>query len=127
MADKEKIPGGSPAEMSAEEVLQKFDKESDKREMDGLWGHLISGICILFAVFQLYTAIFGVLDAHLQRTVHLCFGLSLIYLLYPARAKWSRKAMHPADVILSFKRVCDHVSCCRIRPACVASRYEHGN
>ena len=43
MADKEKIPGGSPAEMSAEEVLQKFDKESDKREMDGLWGH-----CLLY-------------------------------------------------------------------------------
>ena len=40
MADKEKVTGGSPAEMSAEEVLQKFDKESDKREMDGLWGHL---------------------------------------------------------------------------------------
>lgn len=105
MADKEKIPSGSPAEMSAEEVLQKFDKESDKREMDGLWGHLISGICILFAVFQLYTAIFGVLDAHLQRTVHLCFGLSLIYLLYPARAKWSRKAMHPADVIFALLSV----------------------
>ncbi len=105
MADKEKVTGGSPAEMSAEEVLQKFDKESDKREMDGLWGHLISGICILFAVFQLYTAIFGVLDAHLQRTVHLCFGLSLIYLLYPARAKWSRKAMHPADVIFALLSV----------------------
>lgn len=100
MADKEKV-NTAAAEMSAEEVLQKFDKESDKREPEGLWGYLISGICILFAVFQLYTAIFGVLDAHLQRTIHLCFGLTLIYLLYPARANWSRKKMHPLDVVFA--------------------------
>ena len=52
--------------MSAEEVLQKFDKESDKRNLTGMWDKLISFICIAFAVFQLYTATFGVLDAHLQ-------------------------------------------------------------
>lgn len=100
MADKEK-KNAAAEEISAEEVLQKFDKESDKREPDGFWGYVISGICILFAVFQLYTAIFGVLDAHLQRTIHLCFGLTLIYLLYPARKSWSRKKMNPADVVLA--------------------------
>lgn len=77
--------------MSAEEVLKKYDKESNTRNPDGFWGYVISAICILFAVFQLYTAIFGVLDAHLQRTIHLAFGLSLIFLLYPARKSWSRK------------------------------------
>ena len=41
--------------MSAEEVLQKFDKESDKRNLTGMWDKLISFICIAFAVFQLYT------------------------------------------------------------------------
>ena len=39
--------------MSAEEVLQKFDKESDKRNLTGMWDKLISFICIAFAVFQL--------------------------------------------------------------------------
>ena len=38
--------------MSAEEVLQKFDKESDKRNLTGMWDKLISFICIAFAVFQ---------------------------------------------------------------------------
>ena len=28
--------------MSAEEVLQKFDKESDKRNLTGMWDKLIS-------------------------------------------------------------------------------------
>ena len=66
MSEKEK----KVKELSAEEVLQKFDKESDKRELTGVWGKIISAICILFALFQLYTATFGVLDAHLQRAIH---------------------------------------------------------
>ena len=85
-------------ELSAEEVLQKFDKESNKREMTGVWDKIISAICILFAIFQLYTATFGVLDAHLQRAIHLAFGFLLIFLLYPARKSWSRNKMHPLDV-----------------------------
>lgn len=88
-------------ELSAEEVLQKFDKESNKREMDGLWGYLVKAICILFAAFQLYTATFGVLDAHLQRAIHLAFGFLLIFLLYPSRQSWSKKKMHPFDALLA--------------------------
>ena len=40
-------------ELSAEEVLQKFDKESNKRSMTGMWDYIIKGVCILFAIFQL--------------------------------------------------------------------------
>ena len=41
MSEKEK----KVRELSAEEVLQKFDKESDKRELTGVWGKIISAIC----------------------------------------------------------------------------------
>lgn len=85
-------------ELSAEEVLQKYDKESNKREPKGFWNIVISAICIVFAIFQLYTATFGILDAHLQRAIHLAFGFLLIFLLYPARKSWSRTAMNPIDV-----------------------------
>ena len=88
-------------ELSAEEVLQKYDKESNKRSVTGMWDYIIKGICIVFAIFQLYTATFGVLDAHLQRAVHLAFGFVLIFLLYPARASWSRKSMHPLDILFA--------------------------
>lgn len=88
-------------ELSAEEVLQKYDKESNKRSMTGMWDYIIKGICIVFAIFQLYTATFGVLDAHLQRAVHLAFGFVLIFLLYPARASWSRSSMHPLDILFA--------------------------
>lgn len=103
MTDEKKKP--QPVEMTAEEVMKKFDKESNKRDPVGAWHYIIAGICVLFACFQLYTAIFGVLDAHLQRTIHLCFGLVLIFLLYPARKSWSRKTMNPVDVIFAILSV----------------------
>lgn len=87
-------------ELSAEEVLEKFDKEAGSRNYQGMMGKLIMAICVLFSGFQIYTAIFGVLDAHLQRAVHLAFGLLLIYLLYPGRSSWSRTTLHPVDLIL---------------------------
>lgn len=88
-------------ELSADEVMQKFDKESDKREVKEIWNIIINAICIAFAVFQLYTATFGVLDAHLQRAIHLAFGFLLIFLLYPGRKSWSRSSMNPLDVLLA--------------------------
>ena len=92
---------GAPKAMSADEVLEKFDPESGKRKLTGVWDKIVSAICILFALFQLYTATFGVLDAMLQRAIHLCFGLVLIFLLYPASKKWDKTKMNPLDVIFS--------------------------
>lgn len=88
-------------EMSAEEMLQKFDQESNKREMSGAWNNVIVAISILFAIFQLYTATFGVLDAYLQRAIHLAFGFALIFLLYPARKSWSKTSMNWLDVLFA--------------------------
>lgn len=86
-------------EMSGDEVLKKFDSESDSRTYSGFMGKIVAAICILFSAFQIYTAIFGVLDAHLQRSIHLAFGLVLIYLLYPMRKCWSRTSLHPLDLL----------------------------
>ncbi len=88
-------------EMSAEEVMKEFDRESGTRTLSGSLGKMVSLVCILFSAFQIYTAVFGVLDAQLQRAVHLAFGLFLIYILYPARASWSRSNLHPMDAILA--------------------------
>ncbi len=87
--------------MSAEEVLKKYDKESDTMNYKGLMARIVAGIAIMFSAFQLYTAIFGVMDAHLQRAIHLSFGLVLIFLLYPTRKNWSREKLHPVDFLLA--------------------------
>ena len=85
----------------AQEILKKFDKESNYRIYSGFFAKFISALAIAFSVFQLYTAIFGVLDAMLQRSIHLSFGLALIYLLYPASKKWSFNKLHPLDAFLA--------------------------
>lgn len=87
-------------QMTADEVMRKFDQESDKRELTGIWDMIVKAICIAFALFQIYTATFGILDAHLQRSIHLAFGFILIFLLYPSRKSWSRSTMNWFDVLL---------------------------
>lgn len=85
----------------AQEVLKKYDKESDVMQYTGIIGKIVAAIAIAFSLFQLYTATFGVLDAHLQRAIHLGFGLALVYLLYPTRRSWSRTKLHPLDLVLA--------------------------
>ena len=53
-------------EKSAEEMLRDLEPESDIREYKGFMAKVISAIAITFSIFQLYTAIYGVLDAQLQ-------------------------------------------------------------
>lgn len=88
-------------EALAQDVLKKYDRESDTMEYKGFMAKLVSAIAITFSIFQLYTAFFGVLDAQLQRAVHLGFALALSYLLYPTCKSWSRHKLHPLDAILS--------------------------
>ena len=71
-------------------------------EYRGLTGKIVAAIAICFSLFQLYTGLFGVLDAQLQRSVHLGFGLVLIFLLYPSRKRWlNRRFPHPLDMALA--------------------------
>ncbi|MCT4607283.1 MAG: TRAP transporter permease [Marinisporobacter sp.] len=98
----------------AKDILRQYDKGSDYRELKGFGAKIISAVLICFTLFQLYTGIFGVLDAMLQRAVHLAFGLCLVYLLYPSRKSWSREKMHPVDILLAVvaAAVCMYVVVC---------------
>ncbi len=80
-------------------VLEKVDKESTHRLLEGWQKILISLIALGFSCFHIYTAFFGVLDAHLQRAVHLAFVLTLVYLLFPAAKGLRRDRLNPVDVL----------------------------
>lgn len=86
---------------AAQDALKKYDREADVVQHTGWMRRIVAGIAIAFSLFQIYTAAFGVLDAQLQRAVHLAFGLALVYLLYPTRKSWSRKKLHPFDGLLA--------------------------
>lgn len=89
MADKEEIKYLSEEEQ--QELLEKYDPEAGTRKLTGILGYIAFFGLLAFSLFQLYTAIFGVFTAQIQRTVHLGFALSLIFLLFPANRKKRQK------------------------------------
>ena len=88
-------------EMTAEEVLKKYDAESNTMEYTGLMEKIVSALAISFSVFQIYTASFGILDAQIQRAIHLGFGLCLAFLLYPLKKSWRKDKLHPIDLVFA--------------------------
>lgn len=85
-----------------QEKLKSLDKESNTMEYGGICGKIVAVICICFSLFQIYTGIFGTLDAMIQRCVHLSFGICLVFLLCPTKKSWVKGGrFHPLDLLLT--------------------------
>ncbi|KKK37007.1 C4-dicarboxylate ABC transporter [Mesobacillus campisalis] len=82
---------GTLSQEQQQELLEKFDPEAATRKLEGTMGWVVFFGLLAFSLFQLYTAVFGVLTAQLQRSIHLGFALALIFLLFPASKKNLRK------------------------------------
>ena len=75
------------SEAELEALMKKVDKEARFRKLKGFQGQLVFWLAVCFSLFHVYTGIFGMLAAQIQRSVHLAFALALVYLLYPSRNK----------------------------------------
>jgi TRAP transporter 4TM/12TM fusion protein len=53
-------------------------------------GKAAAVVGVALSIFHVYTALFGSLDAMMQRSVHLGLGLVLVFLLYPAHKEGKR-------------------------------------
>ena len=107
--EEKKLPPedeGYISEEQQKEVLQKYDPESNTRDLSGIIKHVVFYGLLAFALFQLYTAIFGQYTAYIQRSIHLGFALSLIFLLFPMRRrKGARHKVAWYDYILALLSV----------------------
>ncbi|GLB58950.1 C4-dicarboxylate ABC transporter permease [Cytobacillus sp. NCCP-133] len=86
-----------------QKLLEKYDPEAGTRKLGGIMGWIVFFGLLSFSLFHLYTGIFGMLTAQLQRSIHLGFALALIFLLFPARKK-DRGRKHKVawyDIILA--------------------------
>lgn len=79
--------GETLSQEEQQELLEKYDPEARTRKLKGVLGWVTFIGLLSFSLFQLYTGIFGMLTAQLQRSIHLGFALALIFLLFPARKK----------------------------------------
>ena len=91
-------------ELTAEEALERYDRESGYRRRLGRWKWVVTFIAVSFSLFHLYTAYRGAYEARIQGPIHLGTALGLIFLLYPAKRGWQRKQKGVPwyDVILAF-------------------------
>ena len=72
-----------------------------RKVVKGPVGIIAAGIGAAVAIFQFYTAGFGVLPPREQRSVHLLFLLPLAFLYYPATRKSDREKATILDIILA--------------------------
>ncbi len=72
-------------EVEQQALLEKYDTEASKSHFTGKLGWLVFIILVAFSFFHLYTGFFGSYTAYIQRTVHLGFALTLIFMLFPIK------------------------------------------
>jgi TRAP transporter 4TM/12TM fusion protein len=81
------------AEQDAEAILAKYDPEFAFRKLKGGWPVVITLICVVWSLGQLYTAAFGIFPSTLQRAPHVGLALVLVYILYAARRTGKSEAV----------------------------------
>lgn len=83
-------------EQTIEPVILK-EIESKRRNLQGWQWYLVAGIAISASIFHLYTALYGLLPAMFQRSIHWMFMGVLLFLLYPASPKRPRNKIDVWD------------------------------
>ncbi|HEV8340061.1 MAG TPA: TRAP transporter permease [bacterium] len=79
----------APAAADVEEILRRVEPEFGFRRLAGPFATAVGIVAGGMALFHLYTARFGLLEALRQRSLHLAFVMVLVFLLYPARRRWA--------------------------------------
>jgi TRAP transporter 4TM/12TM fusion protein len=82
-------------------ILKKVDKESTFRKLSGISYQIVYWIAVGWSIFQLYTAMFGMLAAQLQRSIHLSFAFALLFLLYPFRSSSTANKLKWTDFLFA--------------------------
>jgi TRAP-type uncharacterized transport system fused permease subunit len=84
-SQEEKVIAYQVDEEKVKELVETFDPELRFRHLKGIAAKAVLIMCIILALFHIYTAGFGVLQEWKHRCFHLSFVLSLIFLVYPTR------------------------------------------
>ena len=82
---EEKVIAYQVDEEKVQELVETFDPEMRFRNLKGLAAKVALIMCIILALFHIYTAGFGVLQEWKHRCFHLSFVLALIFLVFPTR------------------------------------------
>ncbi len=74
---------------ASDAVVAQEEEKSTRRSLKGTSGRIISVIAVSFSLFQLATGYFPLIAMY-QRVIHVIFGFSLIFLLFPLSSRQRR-------------------------------------
>lgn len=87
-----------------EEIMKKYDKESNVRVFHGNYAKLILVLLSLFSIFAIYLNIFALWNEQVKRATFTGLVVFIIFILYPASKKHLSKVNYIPfyDIILAF-------------------------
>lgn len=81
--------------------LTALERDSRYRRFSGGPKKLLAAMLTLFAMFQLYASLSGMIPQQILRYTHLGFAISLAFIMYPTTKKSDRGRMNPLDLIFA--------------------------
>ncbi|MCL4744652.1 MAG: TRAP transporter permease [Burkholderiaceae bacterium] len=73
--------------------------ELTESRLANVWWRIAEAIALCFALFHLYTAMFGTMEGMRQRVVHIGFALVLTFLVRPRGAGWKKARPSVVDIV----------------------------
>ena len=95
--DDDRQPGDEVQQLTAQSFADSVP--GTRKDMRAPWRWVVFLVALTLSLFHLYTAMFGTLPSHQQRTFHVAFALGLIFLLYPANRHAARKEQRRSWVL----------------------------
>ena len=83
--EKDRIRISRRTNAKVQSLVESFDPEMRFRALKGLAAKIVLIMCLILAIFHIYTAGFGVLQEWKHRCFHFSFVLALVFLVFPTR------------------------------------------
>ena len=87
-------------EQEADELIAKFDRESNVRQFTDFRRHIITGLFLLFSAYVFWTTLLITLPEQVRRSAFVGILVFIGYLLFPAKRSMTREKTHIGWFIL---------------------------
>ena len=85
----------------ADEILREYSPEDNERQLTKWVARVVNVFSLFISLFLVYTAAFGQLPAMQQRSLYLLCAMVILFLVYPAFSKHSKKGVAWYDYLFA--------------------------
>ncbi len=88
-----------------DEAIRVEEEGRSQRQLQGATLKIITAVAVLAALYHLYLARFGILEALQMRSLHLAWLLPMAFILYPASRRSPRHSPSICDIFLALSAI----------------------